>query len=203
MRTTRLLVLLPLLCLALATPVRSASPPAPPRADAVFYDSSEGLAALATANFSADFAALIALKGLGALGVDTTVTVYPRQPASVFGPNERSLPGLGCYTRMARTQAKSQQQRVATLEAHYEYLCRSVGRDADPTLIRKQAELASEAILMLIDRFPGAGGGIEGGGLEPQSVIVDIDGSGPAEGLEFYEQWVHVVSPIWDTDVVT
>lgn len=191
----------PLLVLALvaatAAPGRAASA-APPRS-AVFYDVAEGLGTLASTYFTADFDALIAAKGAGALGVTTAVTVYPRQPAVVFGGQERALPGLGCYARAARTQAKSQQERSSSMEAHYEYLCRGPVAET----VRAQAELAAEVILLLVDRFPTIAGGVEGGGQEPSSVLVDIDGSGPAEGLEFYENWVHVVSPIWDTDVVT
>jgi hypothetical protein len=199
MRPLRSSLLSLLLIAAVCAPVRAA--PAPPDAprSAVFYDVSEGLGTLAQTNFTADFDALVALKGLGALGVTTAVTVYPRQPAVVFGGQEKALPGLGCYSRNARTQAKSQQERASSMEAHYEYLCRG----PDAATIRAQAELAAEVLLMLVDRFATAAGGIEGGGQEPSSVLVDIDGSGPAEGLEFYEEWVHVVSPIWDTDVVT
>ena len=196
MRAVRLLLLRLLLLAALCVPSWAAA--SAPR-EAMFYDVSEGLATLATANFTTDFDALIALKSLGGLGVNTAVTVYVRQPAVVFGGQEKPLPGLGCYSRNARTQVKSQQERASTMEAHYEYLCRG----ADPVAIRAQAELAAEVLLLLVDRFPTIAGGIEGGGQEPLSVVVDIDGSGPAEGLEFYEEWVHVVAPIWDTDAVT
>ena len=196
MRSIRSLLALVLLAATLAPARASAS--GRPRS-AVFYDVSEGLGTLATASFTTDFDALIAQKALGGLGLNTAVTVYVRQPAVVFGGQERALPGLGCYARNARTQAVSQQEREATMEAHYEYLCRG----PDAATIRAQAELAAEVLLRLVDRFPTISGGVEGGGHEPGSVVVDIDGSGPAEGLEFYEEWVHVVSPIWDTDVVT
>jgi len=198
MRSLRPCLLLSLLTAAIAAPVRAAPPPAAPRS-AVFYDVSEGLGTLAAAYFTTDFDALIAAKGVGGLGLVTAVTIYPRQPAVVFGGQEHALPGLGCYAREARTQAKSQQERDSRMEAHYEYLCRG----PIAATVRAQAELAAEVILMLVDRFASIAGGIEGGGQEPGSVVVDIDGSGPAEGLEFYENWVHVVSPIWDTDAVT
>lgn len=196
MRLLRPLLLIALLCVATAPPARSASPPE----GAVFYDVSEGLGGLATTYFTADFVALITQKGLSGLGLNTAVTVYARQTAAEFGGSEKTLPGLGCYARSARTQAKSQQERFSTMEAHYEYLCRGT----DPEKTRAQAELAAEVMLMLVDRFRTIAGGVEGGGEERGSVLVDIDGSGPADsGLEFYEKWVHVVASIWDTDVVT
>jgi len=197
MRTTRPLLLATLLLVAIATPVRSHAPPAPP--DAVFYDATEGLKALAALHYTADLIALIAGKGLGALGIDTGINIYPREDARRFATQERALPGLGCYTRAARTQAKSQQERHNSMEAHYELLVRY----PDAVTARTHAELAAESLLLLIDRFREAGLGVEGGGEEAQSVLVDIDGAGPADGLEFYEEWVHVVAPIWDTDVVT
>lgn len=194
MRSVRPLLLGLLLCTAIAVPARSSGPPR----SAVFYDVSEKLATLATANFTTDFNALITTKGLGALGLDTSVSVYLRQPAVVFAGQEKTLPGLGCYTRNARTQAKSQQERANSMEGHYEYLCRG----ADPVKIRAQAELAAEVLLLLVDRVAGSGSGLEDAGGEPLSVVVDIDGSGPAEGLEFYEEWVHVVFPVWETDII-
>jgi hypothetical protein len=186
-----------LLLAAIAAPARAAPLRAPPEG-AVFYDVSEKLGALATAHFTADFIALITQKSLEALGVDPNIHVYVRKPARVFGLNEQPLPGLGCWAGSVRTQAVSQGERENQLLAHYEYLCR--GADAD--IVLAQAELAAEVLLRLIDRFGTAGSGIEGGGHEPQSVLGDIDGSGPADGLEVYEQWVHVVSPIWDTDAI-
>jgi len=193
----RSLLLISLPCLTLAPSARAAPSSAPPEG-AVFYDVSEKLGALAAAHFTDEFVAVIAEKGLAGLAIDTSINVYVRKPARVFGPNESPLPGLGCWTSSARTQAKSQQERENVLLAHYEYLCR--GPDAD--IILAQAELAPEVIMRRVDRCGTAGSGIEGGGHEPQSVIADIDGSGPADGLDYYEQWVHVVSPIWDTDQI-
>lgn len=197
MRTIRPLLIGLLLVAAMATPVRSHAPPAPPEG-AVFYDVSEKLGALATTHFAADFAALVASKGLGALGVDTSVTIYTRMPARYFGLAEKPLPGLGCYARIARTQAKSQQEAASVLEGHFEYLCRGV----DPVIIRAQSELAAEVLRLLVDRIAGAGSGLEGAGEDQLSVAIEIDGSGPSEGLEFYEEWAHAAFPIWETDVV-
>lgn len=202
MRLVRSLMLVTLACSLLATPVRSepaprAAPSASPEG-AVFYDVSEKLAALATTHFAADFAALVAAKGLGGLGVDTSISVYPRMPARIFGWNEKPLPGLGCYARTARTQAKSQQERDSDLMGHFEYLCRG----ADPAVIRAQVELAAEVLLVLVDRIAGSGSGLEGAGEEKRSVAIEIDGTGPAEGLDFYEEWAHAAFPIMETDAV-
>ena len=197
MRSHRPLVLCTLLCLAIVPPARAAPSSAPPEG-AVFYDAKVKLAALATAHFTSDFTALITQKGLEALGVDVNVTIYTK-PARVFGLNESPLPGLGCWASTARTQAKSQQQAPSQLLAHYEYLCR--GADADVLLA--QADLAAEVLRQLVDRFADAGSGIEGGGDEPLSILIDRDGSGLGDGLEFYEEWVHLATPMWDTDIQT
>lgn len=196
-RSMLLGVLLAALCVPVPTraaPDAAAAPPSP-----VIYDAESGLEALAAAHFSANMVALVAAKGLGALGIDTAVNVYGRQNAARFAGQEKTLPGLGCYVRAGRTQAKSQGERDSRLEAHFEYLCRG----AVGTVTRVQAELALEAIVMLVDRFAEAANGIEGGGHEPLSVSFEIDGAGPPDGLDFYEEWVHVASPIWDTDAVT
>lgn len=193
----------PLLCLTLllalvATPVHAAPAAAPPE-PAMFYHATEGLKTLAVTHFTSDLTALIAEYGLGGLGITTAINVYAREGAQRFATQERALPGLGCYTRAARTQAQSQSQRHSTMEAHYEFLCRY----ADSVVSRTHAELAGEVLVKLVDRFRTIGNGIEGGGEEDKSVLIDIDGAGPADGLEFYEDWVHLVAPIWDTDTAT
>lgn len=189
---------LALVCCVVLAPLARAAPSVAPPEGAMFYDVSEKLGALAAANFTTDFVALLTQKGLEALGVDPNVTVYVRKPARVFGLNESPLPGLGCWAGAARTQAVSQQERENQLRAHYEYLCRG----SDAAIVLAQAELAAEVLMKLVDRFGTAGSGIEGGGHEPQSVLIDRDGSGPADGLEFYEEWIHLDSPIWDTDAI-
>lgn len=162
----------------------------------MIYDVIEAGAADLVANYAADFAAVVAQKGLGGLGLVGTAVIYKRQPAEIFAaipdvPGQASrFPGLGIYAVPgSRTQPKSVQLRDSDVQVAHDFFLRG----SDPEKVVLNAEIAVEAILRHLDRMPGQPG-VVGVGEEPRSVLVDMFDVKKV-GEDYYEQLATVTAP--------
>lgn len=166
----------------------------------MIYDAVENVTADLVANFAADFAAVVAAKGIGGLGLDGSIVVYDRQPSTIFAAiagvpgGAARLPGVGVYFVHGTTQAKVTARRPGSLWIMRDYFARGT----DPAKIVKQAEIAVEALLKHIDRCF-ALAPIVGTGEAENSVTIDMLDVKQA-GEDSYEQQVLISAPstTWD-----
>lgn len=162
----------------------------------MIYDAAEKAYEVATTNFTADFIALIAAKGLGGLGLTTAATLIKRQDAETFIGLNAALPAIGVIGRRAHTQAKDQSKRDNVSEIVYDYF--AVG--PEPSTIAKQAELAAEALLRSIDRLWASGSGVFGAGELPGSISIDFDPGYVEVQQPNYGARARVSFPVTDRD---
>ncbi len=148
--------------------------------------------------FADDMEALKAVYNQPA-GFVTTATIVKRQRVERAIAEGAVPPILGIVATRCVTQAKQQPDiRDSQVVIEWDYYAES----SDPVLVAKQAEIACEAILLVVDRLAGSGLRVyEAGGL-PGSVTVDLT-EGVEEGEHpIYWRRASVTAPLWDRDVV-
>lgn len=167
----------------------------------MIYDAIETAYTVALANFTTDLTALAVAKGIT---INTGVTFVKRQDAETCKDMGAPLPCCGIYGLSATTQGRDQTKRDNVNVIVFDYYAESV----DPVKLAKQVDLVPEAILMSVDRLPGAGGGVYGVGEGPRSITVAWS-RGYAETEESqsevpvkpnYFRRATVTVPVWDRD---
>lgn len=160
----------------------------------MLYDQVEQCYLVLAANFATDYAALLTAKGVASPGA---VTLIKRQSVPTALRYGKAPPFLGIVSLAAQTQAKDQSKRDNRGLVAFDFY--QIG--SDPEVVAQQSELAAEAVLMSVDRFNTAGGGLFGGGDVPQSVDVTMsDDEAEEVQLGLYGRRATVSVRVWDRD---
>lgn len=165
----------------------------------MLFDALERVYTVVSANFNADLATLAGLKGVTAF----TATVIKRQTAAMTLAKVAAKPTVGIYsigvrTKMADGGLGGKRDSLCTIAADL------VITGPDAALVQKQIELGAEVLVKaMTDRVPQGTTTVFAGGLEPQSVTVDIsEGYTDAQAPD-YIGVATVTVPVWDRDNTT
>lgn len=162
----------------------------------MIWDGVEGVFAVMEANFDAQMAAVIALKGLGALGLQATSTRQKRLRIAQMVSMRKPFPALGIYSIGTLTGAKSNSRRTNSIRVGVDYWAQL--NDAEK--VAQQAELAAEAVMRCADLIYMAAGGVYGGAEGKYSTTIEMIATEPLKGAQHWGSGFRAIIPVDQED---
>lgn len=162
----------------------------------MIWDAVEGSAAIVSANFDTEMAAVIALKGLGGLGLVATATVQKRLRVGQLVSMRKPFPALGVYSIGVLTGAKNQRRRTNLVRIGIDYWAQL--NDAEK--VAQQAELAQEAVMRCVDLIWQTSGGVYGAGEGPYSTTGEMLATEPLKGAQHWGSGFRLLVPVNQQD---
>ena len=166
----------------------------------MLFDAIERAWTVVNANFQTDFTALLSAKGVTGL---TVSSIVKRETAEMMIAKGLTDPCIGIYGQGARTNMAK-----GGLGGLRDALCAVVAElvivSGDPAVAQQQAELGAEVLVKeMCDRIANSPSTTFGGGLEDQSVDVQLSDGYTDQQAPNYIVVATVTVPIWDRDNTT
>lgn len=162
----------------------------------MIWDAVEGCYTIINANFATEMAAVIAAKGLGALGLQDTATAQKRLRVAQLVSMRKPYPALGVYSIGTLTGAKNQRRRTNLVRIGVDYWAQL--NDAEK--VAQQAELAAEAVMRCVDLIWQAAGGVYGAGEGQFSTTLEMLATEPLKGAQHWGSGFRLLVPVNQQD---